>query len=264
MRNNLSDTKRRRLLSTGFTLIELLVVIAIIAILAAILFPVFARARENARRASCQSNMKQLGLGIMQYTQDYDGIFPFPNMTEDATGVYLNWPTIIQPYVKSRQLFKCPSDSTNYGSSYIMNNWFAPAGSTGGSGRTEAIIQSASTLVTVMEGNSFDSNRAARYDRSNAATDFGLNADYTLWNSAGRVNASNLNLPRHLGTAVVLYADGHVKSTKPIETASNTGAERVARMEAALPFNVAIDPEPEFRDGWCGDGGDCLGDAWTP
>jgi prepilin-type N-terminal cleavage/methylation domain-containing protein/prepilin-type processing-associated H-X9-DG protein len=259
MRNYLSKNIRAQ---RGFTLIELLVVIAIIAILAAILFPVFARARENARRASCQSNMKQLGLGIMQYTQDYDGIYPFPNMSEPAQNLYLNWPTIIQPYVKSRQLFKCPSDSTNNGSSYIMNNWFAPSGSTGGSGRTEAIIQSASTLVTVMEGNS---GSGGRYDRANAASDFGLNADYTLWNSAGRVNASNLNLPRHLGTGVVLYADGHVKSTKPIDTANNTGAERVARMEAALPFNVAIDPEPEFTDTtWCGNGGDCMGDAWTP
>ena len=61
-----------RIVKRGFTLIELLVVIAIIAILAAILFPVFARARENARRASCQSNLKQIGLGIFQYTQDYD------------------------------------------------------------------------------------------------------------------------------------------------------------------------------------------------
>src|SRR5471032_187855 len=60
----------------GFTLIELLVVIAIIAILAAILFPVFARARENARRASCQSNLKQIGLGFQQYSQDYDERFP--------------------------------------------------------------------------------------------------------------------------------------------------------------------------------------------
>jgi prepilin-type N-terminal cleavage/methylation domain-containing protein len=61
----------------GFTLIELLVVIAIIAILAAILFPVFARARENARRASCGSNLKQMGLGLMQYKQDYDSLHPF-------------------------------------------------------------------------------------------------------------------------------------------------------------------------------------------
>jgi prepilin-type N-terminal cleavage/methylation domain-containing protein len=68
--------KRRSRGIGGFTLIELLVVIAIIAILAAILFPVFARARENARRASCQSNLKQIGLGIMQYTQDYDERMP--------------------------------------------------------------------------------------------------------------------------------------------------------------------------------------------
>src|SRR5688500_6579567 len=66
----------QRVIRNGFTLIELLVVIAIIAILAAILFPVFARARENARRSSCQSNMKQLGLGMMQYTQDYDEKLP--------------------------------------------------------------------------------------------------------------------------------------------------------------------------------------------
>lgn len=66
----------RRIPRRGFTLIELLVVIAIIALLAAILFPVFARARENARRASCQSNLKQIGLSVVQYTQDYDETFP--------------------------------------------------------------------------------------------------------------------------------------------------------------------------------------------
>ena len=95
---------------SGFTLIELLVVIAIIAILAAILFPVFARARENARRSSCQSNLKQVGLGIIQYRQDYDERFPsaiFP--TNPAS---LGWADVVQPYLKSIQIYQCPSETT--------------------------------------------------------------------------------------------------------------------------------------------------------
>ena len=89
----------------AFTLIELLVVIAIIAILAAILFPVFARARENARRSACQSNLKQIGLGITQYTQDYDGFLP-PSQSGNVV-----WPTLTAPYIKSSQVFTCPSAS---------------------------------------------------------------------------------------------------------------------------------------------------------
>ena len=92
----------------GFTLIELLVVIAIIAILAAILFPVFAKARENARRASCQSAQKQILLGVMQYTQDYDETYPFSyGFWPNNCGSY--WPIEIYPYVKSSQIFMCPS-----------------------------------------------------------------------------------------------------------------------------------------------------------
>ncbi len=71
-----SQSNKNQSRFSAFTLIELLVVIAIIAILAAILFPVFARARENARRSSCSSNLKQLGLALAQYTQDYDGSYP--------------------------------------------------------------------------------------------------------------------------------------------------------------------------------------------
>jgi prepilin-type N-terminal cleavage/methylation domain-containing protein/prepilin-type processing-associated H-X9-DG protein len=92
----------------GFTLIELLVVIAIIAILAAILFPVFARARENARRASCQSNLKQLGMGVLQYSQDYDERLPLATYGF-STGGPDGWQAEIYSYVKSGQLFACPS-----------------------------------------------------------------------------------------------------------------------------------------------------------
>lgn len=117
----------------GFTLIELLVVIAIISILAAILFPVFARARENARRTSCLNNLRQIGLGMMQYMQDYDDYYPmhfYPvgstanaqNQTDSSmpgayfyaaygglSGYKLSWMDLIFPYVKSIKTYECPS-----------------------------------------------------------------------------------------------------------------------------------------------------------
>ncbi len=113
----------------GFTLIELLVVIAIITILAAILFPVFARAREKARCTSCLSNVKQIGLGLMMYVQDYDGVWPsmlvFPPHTQDyATSpwwcreVFGGVPTLLQPYVRNHQLFWCPSDEAGPSTDY--------------------------------------------------------------------------------------------------------------------------------------------------
>jgi len=119
----------------GFTLIELLVVIAIIAILASILFPVFGRARENARKTSCLSNLKQLGLGVQQYTQDYDEKFPNAgaNWAAETDRAYYKTPkNVLMPYIKSSQIWKCPSDSNWAGSggwggiSYasMMDNWF--------------------------------------------------------------------------------------------------------------------------------------------
>lgn len=113
--------------SRGFTLIELLIVIAIIALIAAILFPVFARAREKARSAACQSNLKQIALAFHQYTADYDERLPHAWDSDlsvsTATNICGNctiatnsnepivWPAKIEPYTKSRQVFSCPSDS---------------------------------------------------------------------------------------------------------------------------------------------------------
>ena len=136
----------------AFTLIELLVVITIISILAAILFPVFARARENARRSSCMSNMKQIGLGIMQYVQDYDEHYPLawygqtadnsktsftqtqagmpgsyyktcgPDTCTNGEGYFYTWKDLIFPYVKSLQIFSCPSSRLQlYGTAHLSD-----------------------------------------------------------------------------------------------------------------------------------------------
>jgi prepilin-type N-terminal cleavage/methylation domain-containing protein len=153
--------KRQKCTRRGFTLIELLVVISIIAVLAAILFPVFARARENARRASCLSNLKQIGLGFMMYVQDYDSRYPLaayhplgvssndptvkqtdPSMPgayftirQNAwpTGHFITWMDMIYPYTKSVQVYECPSyqapapNSTitwpSYGYNLGISNW---------------------------------------------------------------------------------------------------------------------------------------------
>src|SRR4051794_18856382 len=102
----MSRVSNRSRVAGGFTLIELLVVIAIIAILAAILFPVFAQARAKARQTACLSNMKQIGTGISMYTQDYDEMIVPSQNGSGATLV--SWPSMIQPYIKSAEVFVCP------------------------------------------------------------------------------------------------------------------------------------------------------------
>jgi len=141
----------------GFTLIELLVVIAIIAILAAILFPVFARAREKARQSSCLSNTKQINLAIMQYVQDYDETFPYasrwgPDTTGSHASGWWYWYEYLDPYMKNAQVMVCPSKpkwSRGYGWNYQNFGYCSSAGSIGSSpGRCVADLpEPAETII---------------------------------------------------------------------------------------------------------------------
>ncbi len=212
----------------GFTLIELLVVIAIIAILAAILFPVFAKAREKARQTMCLNNVKQLSLGVMQYAQDYDETMPL------LTGGVPFFCDQIQPYVKSKQVLLCPSDNSPaccsatptgrsidcpnhwgfYGPSYGQNHeaigwWTNPAGPP--YLRTLSMI--ASPSATILQG------------------DCHILANGGIW--YGNFNISNPHMygtcdpkygvnPIHNGGANIGFCDGHAKWMQPNQLDVNT------------------------------------------
>jgi prepilin-type N-terminal cleavage/methylation domain-containing protein/prepilin-type processing-associated H-X9-DG protein len=209
---------------TAFTLIELLVVVAIISILAAILFPVFARARENARRASCQSNLKQISLGLLQYTQDHDERFPMSH-SGTASGAEARMPTawanVIQPYLKSDQIFQCPSeryrgpgtivttDAYRGFSDYAANYYVMPGATATFNTVKLSQLQYPATTVIVTDGR----------DPNNYAY------SYVYWISwvTGNGQALCSTVPgsaadptiRHLEGSNWAFADGHVKWLKP-------------------------------------------------
>ena len=199
----------------GFTLTELLVVIAIISLLAAILFPVFARARENARRTSCLNNTKQILLGIAQYTQDYDEKY-MPMYTGSGSAAQY-WPIKIEPYLKSTQVYNCPSSSdaayvsiTNKYPHFGLNSWLIDYNG-GNTGRALASIpQPAGTVILL------DSKSAPRVVPE------------------GFVKEPAYNVPaywpqyRHLETISVGFFDGHVKAMRKsaleVKAATEDGA----------------------------------------
>jgi len=221
----------KTLKSNGFTLIELLVVIAIIAILAAILFPVFAQAREKARQASCLSNLKQLGLALRMYMEDYDQTTPLEAgyITASNGNRCLGGPLeLVYPYVKNDKLYDCPSFNTKFipfdkreswrldllqVCSYGVNNVFFNDGNWregewwGGSvwARSEAAINSLSALVCA-----FDSN----YPRIVWVYDphINLSANPPTYPTADEWQG--LIMGRHNGGANTLYFDGHAKYNK--------------------------------------------------
>jgi prepilin-type N-terminal cleavage/methylation domain-containing protein/prepilin-type processing-associated H-X9-DG protein len=248
---------------SAFTLIELLVVIAIIAILAAILFPVFASAREKARSIACLSNMKQLGLGFMQYNQDYD--------EREPTGVNWytpggnGWASQLYAYIKSTNVFVCPDDSTtNVISSYSYNsNNVTPTGTTVTAASISTYLSPSKTiLLSEVVGNGDPNNAfSVALDPSNALSDgyssggrsaagYGtfingvgyFTSPVTLKYATGWVRNSDTEYygqaahyyysakaGRHNGGANYVLADGHAKFLQP--NAVSAGSENLVNTD---------------------------------
>jgi len=222
---------RRRVSRAGFTLIELLVVIAIIAILAAILFPVFAQAREKARSSTCLSNQKQIGLAFGMYAQDYDETFPNAVLVDKGTGVESWWEDLVRPYIKANNvggILTCPSASTS-GFAYGMNNAVG----------NQALAFISKPAETVIIADAAQGNAAPLIDpvskqgRAHPFFAYTLTGQQALWNPApknftgsGDPNASlvvdgqpdedtnkagQLMRYRHNEGANHAFADGHTK-----------------------------------------------------
>lgn len=229
---------------SGFTLIELLVVIAIIAILASILFPVFARARENARRSSCQNNLKQMALGFAQYVGDYDSTYAWGCMRPElgmgasepwnsVTNENQIWAGAILPYIKSRQIFVCPSATQikhYYGTAFMdvsttltnttygyNNHYLGACGNNphvqGNPPKESAIANSSSTILAI--DGTFGNISSYAIWRLN---DQGVSQSQYASNNPMSNDGPNGGTPndwfpgdRHLGGMNVAFADGHVK-----------------------------------------------------
>jgi prepilin-type N-terminal cleavage/methylation domain-containing protein/prepilin-type processing-associated H-X9-DG protein len=198
---------------TGFTLIELLVVIAIIAILAAILFPVFARARENARRAGCMSNLKQITLGMMQYSQDYDERLPAYNGGSTRGGVSPFYHVAIDPYVKSRQLYRCPSARDLTGATWESLQY--PTYGFNGQGGSGYMYQYEGTALAEIEEPSITWMLVEQTYSSARWLSNGWGSATTTFASVSRPEDADKFLKElHLDGSNIGFADGHVKWVK--------------------------------------------------
>jgi prepilin-type N-terminal cleavage/methylation domain-containing protein/prepilin-type processing-associated H-X9-DG protein len=196
----------------GFTLIELLVVIAIIALLAAILFPVFARARENARKTSCISNLKQVGLAFLQYTQDYDERFPSVGKSAVANLGAEGWALTVEPYFKSAQLLQCPSElrkpnyvtspynATSYYTDYYYNSnlSYTPTGAKESDGTTNLVMGIHTSKLK------FPSSTVILGDGVGSIVNYGGRLELLDDSTAAKA-------PRHMDGNNYNFCDGHAK-----------------------------------------------------
>lgn len=214
----------------GFTLIELLVVVAIIAILASILFPVFARARANARRASCLSNLKQIGMGVMMYTQDNDGYFPLPSRhdttTSDASRYdddYLFWPNFIYPYVKNLQVLRCPSqvvnksatslEAGNYGANDLV---IADPDIFPKAPFSDSILRNPAETYLIMDAGTYslDASKPTNPSGSRGYLPGTGDLGVPLWSGIESIYKDDFMSGRHFGGVNMAFTDGHVKWLK--------------------------------------------------
>lgn len=201
---------------SGFTLIELLVVIAIIAILASILFPTFAKAREKARQTSCLSNQKQIGLAIMQYTQDFDEVLP-----ERLNGSG-NWKAALDSYVKSKAVYKCPSNPRNdvpdfedagFTASYSVNR-----GAVLSDGSSNGPFVDAPQTVGLAELSS-PASIIGVVDTTIRYSDFRVDfPSDDAKNTTDPADPSGNLFAGHTGFTNFLFMDGHVKAMRPLAT----------------------------------------------
>lgn len=228
----------------GFTLIELLVVIAIIAILAAILFPVFARAREKARQTSCLSNCKQIGLAVNMYSQDYDGLLTFyvvyaPAGTVrpvgGATASSLIWWDTLYPYINNQQVFRCPSMQTamsGYGWNINMGYIGNYPGRTGPLYQGVSIDEVKYPSETVLIADSDWTRSTADCGSSNAQM---LTVPY---------HVSRFTPQRHNGGSNFVLVDGHAKwyDCQLDPTYAGTGSVKLTVPPAGLKWTMAGNP----------------------